>query len=218
MKRGSVILMTKVVVCVGVLALTVAAPTGYANTLSKGATVSPAVFSFLEGTLLAQTSGTFNFVGDTGKYVQSVYKNPSTGFLDFVTQINVTTGIIQDVTNYNFTDAGYSASYPDVGYNDAWSYFVGPFAAPIDVNASADGSVIEFEFGAAGVKAGQASWVLTVETNATNWTTGSIGLIDGGGETLNGFAPAAAEPTSADLLLMVLGTAGLILGKRAVTA
>jgi hypothetical protein len=209
-----------------VLALAVVAPSGHANAnvLPLGGTVAPDVFSIDYNTGYTAVADTglqaFSFAGgvDTGSVVQFVLKNNTTGFLDFVTEFNVTAGVVQDLSVANFTNAGYSATYPDVGYNSlqcisGLTGCPGTFVAPTGVNATGDGSVIEFTFGSTGVTAGELSNELVVQTNATTFSPGTIGLIDGGGATANGYEPAPA-PLIGHGLSVVLAVGGMLFGVR----
>jgi hypothetical protein len=74
----------------------------------------------------------------------------------------------------------------------------GPFGvgtdASFNVTRSADGSAVGFNFNPEAAP-GTTSFALVINTNAPGFTTGTIGMIDGGGQTLPGFAPAP-EPAS----------------------
>jgi len=184
-------------------------PAARADSLLPGGTLSPApsVISVQTGPLLANTGALpFSFVGDTGTVSEIVFTDLATGNLDFVYQVSVATGVIGALTGYNF--AGFTTN---VGYGTpanlqcAFSISCSGTVAPSSIASSADGSVISFNFNPN--VSGAITYALEIRTNASSYTTGSIGLIDGGGATLNGYAPASVpEPSS----MLLLG-AGLLL-------
>jgi hypothetical protein len=198
---------------------------GYGNVLPPGpSSVAPDVFANNGGAgygaILANTGvQAFNFAGDTGSVQQIVTTDPVTGFLDFLTEVNVTGGELEHVTVANFSGAGFgSVSYPDVGYDTiACLTGIGCAApgpnviAPTTVN-TLNNVAISFNF-AAGVMPGQESELLVVKTDARTFGAGTIGLIDGGGATLGGYAPSP-EPSQVGLLLGGLFAAGLFLTRR----
>lgn len=180
------------------------APVGRADSLLPGGTISSpsSVISVQTGPLLADTGALpFSFVGDTGTVSEIVFTDSVTGNLDFVYQVNVATGLIGDLTGFNF--AGFTT---DVGYGTpansqcAFSISCSGTVAPSSIARSADGSVVTFDFNP-NVSAA-TTYALEIRTNASGFTSGSIGLLDGGGATLNGFAPSAsvAEPATSGLL------------------
>ena len=82
--------------------------------------------------------------------------------------------------------------------------FVDGSVAPITADRNAGGNVIGFQFGppdSAKLQPGQISNVLVISTNATEFTTGSASVIDGGVTTAASFQPVMM-PEPASLLLI----------------
>jgi hypothetical protein len=178
----------------------------------------PDIFSFSGLTLLASfNSG--NVVAVGGKYTftltAAVYSDPGNVFgagdLDFVYQVSNSASSadsIGRVTAIDFT--GFST---DVGYTPSGStlpggLFVDGTVAPELVDrVSAD--VVGFSFNAPLtllIGPGQTSAALVIETNATNFSAGSVNLIDGSVSQVNAFQPTAVpEPTSFALLGLGIG-------------
>jgi hypothetical protein len=177
-------------------------PVSRADTLVPGGTISVPSSTILNGTIIADTGlQSFNFVGDTGTVAELVLRDFNTGNVDFVYQIVVTGGLIGSLTGFNF--AGFATN---VGFGTpangqfGGSVTNGGTVAPSSIGRSADGSVVQFNFNPN--ISGVTTYALEIQTDASGFTSGSIGLIDGGGATLNGFAPSNSvpEPTTNSLL------------------
>ena len=196
------------------------APVGKANILPPGGTVPPDVnVGANYGPIQAGGSTgvqNFNFAGNTGSVEEVVTKDPGTGHLDFLMQVVVTAGELQHLSVFNFTNA-FADGLVDVGYDTttciaAIGCAAGTAIAPTDVNNT--GGVIEFNFPAPfNITAGHDSFLLFIKTQSDVFAPGTLGLIDGGGATLNGFQPTP-EPAQAGLLLGGLFAAGLFFARR----
>lgn len=182
------------------------APVARADSLLPGGTIiSPSSMIIAStGPLLADTGALpFSFVGNTGTVSEIVFTDSVTGNLDFVYQVTVTAGLIGALTGFN-----YGSSATNVGYGTPANFQCGGSiscsgtVAPTSILRSADGSVVTFDFNPAVL--GATTYALEIQTNASGFTSGSIGLIDGGGATLNGFAPSnltsVPEPATNALL------------------
>jgi len=177
-----------------------------------GASV-PDTFGLTSGlTLLAsQNSGTVTATG--GELIFSVesavYKDTNNTFgagdLDFVYQ--VTNGAsspdsVSRVTAINFTGSSTDVGYTPNGASLPGGSFINGTVAPQLVDRlSAD--VVGFTFNAPAttpITPGAASTVLVIESNATQFTTGYVNVIDGGVGTAPAFAPVP-EPTTGALAI-----------------
>jgi len=139
------------------------------------------------------------------------------GCYDFEIDVYNVTGNddIGRITATNFTgfsvDAGYDTLFQTGGIYNGNS---GTPSLPSSVDRlTAD--VVGFDF-ANGIAPGNSSVILEIETNATSYTTGSFGFLDGFAVNAPGFEPSAVpEPATLSLLgtgLVAMG--GLLRRKR----
>jgi hypothetical protein len=197
-------------ICVAAALLMAGAATpSFATALAPGGTVVPNTVAFTGFSALATTGVQgYSYGGgaDTGLYISEVGTFAGNPFgandMTFVYQVEVSKGDIQHISGFDFD-------------NGTWK---------IDVAQSVDGTgttpatdatfnfgVVEFDFPGpnSSLLPGDISYILIINTNAPTWTAGTIGLIDGGGTTEPGFAPAnTPEPST----LSLLGTGLLAVG------
>jgi hypothetical protein len=200
-------LILGLVASLGVLALASAAQ---ATLLAPGTSTAGVAIADTRGALLADTGvKPFSFPGTSGTVEEWVYRDTVTGNLDFVYQASVggSSGLLEKVTG-----ASYAKFTTDVGY-----IAVASGVAPATVSRSSlgadNGAVVSFNFpdGSAtgAILHGQTSDLLVIKTNSPDFQGGSIGLIDGGGTTVPGFAPGPAPNT---LVLAGAAFASLMIG------
>jgi len=185
------------------LLLVATATPSFATSLPPGGSVAPT----LDGgpfTQLAYTGPiSFSFAGDTGSVQEWVgnvsgLTNPYPGGLAFIYQFTVTSGIIDSLSAFNFGSFLTDAQYATCGLPTCFA-FGGTQIQPPNATRSPDGSVVQFNWLATPVGAGETTMALEIFTNATTFYGGSIGLLDGGGGTFAGFSPVP-EPATLSLL------------------
>jgi hypothetical protein len=215
--------MQKIVVmmlaaAVGVVA---AAPAVRAAPLVPGAApIAVPVFATAEGGTVLMDTGAMPYafgLVNTGTIEEIVVKdtgvattNPfGLGTLSFIYQVHVTGGQIARVsgTNYGFPPAFFTdvIQAPPIA-----PFILGGIKAASSADRAADGSVVGFNFVPAILPDGgtvDTTFELTVRTNATSFIPGFIGLIDGGGVTMVGYAPA---PEPASVIMLGFGVAGML--------
>jgi MYXO-CTERM domain-containing protein len=170
--------------------------------------VSPDTFGAVSGTVLAsQTVSGSSSVLDVSVFEQ-VIRDSVTGHLDFkytVTNKPSSTDGVSRVTVSNFGKGPFGSLGPwtlDVGYDSTTS---GATPSTVDRPNSSHGNVIGWDFGS--FDSGQTSVTLVVKTNADNYESGKVAVIDGQSVNLTGFQPGP-EPSS--MVLAGLGAVGLV--------
>jgi len=130
----------------------------------------------------------------TGTLTSAVYRDAS-GTLEFdyqfandPTSTDSVTRITMDPFTGFITDGGHRvAPLPP---------FVPGGVPPVTVDRNVPGDTVGFNFGGPvpPILPGLTSTVLVIATNATNFSTGFVSVIDGGATTVHSFAPAAPVP------------------------
>lgn len=208
MKRKRVVLIS-----LAVLACSLPAS---AAILLPGDTAFPDLFSGAAGTLLASSSQAFTTATYSATLGAAVFRTGA-GTLDFYYQLANTSSVTQTGQIARTTDFSFAGFSTDVGFRlDGGSVsgdqanFVNGTKAPITVDRNGGvGDVIGFSFNppdSAKVLRGETSRVLVIKTNATNFTTGTTSVIDGGTRDLATFAPTGTViPEPMSVLLMGSG-------------
>jgi hypothetical protein len=157
------------------------------------------------GTLLASLSAPFttNLGTTSGTLLTAVYRE-ATGTLDFYYQIVNSPGSIDGIGRE--TDTNFTGFQTQVGFRtDGASLPTTPFSNGTVLPQTADRSVVGdsvgFNFPIPNqILPGQTSFVFVISTNATNFTTGNMSIIDGGVFSTSAFQPIP-EPESIALLV-----------------
>ncbi|MBJ7594764.1 MAG: hypothetical protein JF886_07865 [Candidatus Dormibacteraeota bacterium] len=182
-------------------AVATASPAFASQCPSGGGTCAPDILSE-SGTLLASVSGTLTASGSfTATYTEDVYQSNNvfcSGCLDFLLQVKNSANSPQPIEHVNVSD--FTGVLADIGENPSGasapgSSFVNGTVAPADVSRSGSGAVITWDFtGTHELPPGATSLVLEVETNAKQFTTGTVSAQDGGVAQATGFAPNPPPP------------------------
>ncbi len=171
-----------------------AIPVAPGGAVAAGAVPNPVPTILADTGLEAFSFGSPLATGTVREIVVADAGNPfGAGKRSFVYQFRDTTGDVGRITG---------------------SFFTSGTAMPSTIDRSGAGDVVGFNFIPPVTPDGgssDTSFELIIRTNATNFGPGSIGIIDGGGQTLAGFAPTptTAVPEPAPIVLLGLGAAGM---------
>jgi PEP-CTERM motif-containing protein len=182
------------------------------------------------GTLLATETAPFtSTLGfNSGTLVSAVFEEAG-GTLDFYYQVtnNLTApncgkpggqacDPLSRETNTDFLGFVTSTGFRIDGSTLPAGIFVDGSVAPVTADRNSVGDVVGFQFNppdSAKIQPGQASNVLVISTNATNFRPGNASVIDGGVTTVAAFEPAPI-PEPGTLQLLGAGVAGLAAIRR----
>lgn len=204
-----------------VLALALLGAVGAANAsvlnISVPTTSVDVVAGSFGGTLLDSAVSTISTPGWSGTARTAVYKN-ELGTLDFYYQFSnnasSATGI-ERFAGFNYGSLGSTA----INVYQTGAAF-GVFVAGTEMSDNADrsDSVVGFSFipnGSSKIYPGTTSFIQIVRTNATDYTSGNFGILDGYSANIVAFAPLPVpEPESFAMLLAGLGLMGTIARRR----
>ena len=175
---------------------------------------TPANFS---GGSLASTGGSWTLTNPlggvaTGTYQTAVYRDSSTGFLDFLYQISSDSSSTDSVTGASM--GSYVGFATNVGtLNGAFGSFAAGNKAPSSAARTPSGQAVDFNFSSF-INGGDTSLVLVIATDASAFTSGALNIKDNGVATVQAFAPAAAVPEPSSMLLFGTGLSGVAIFLR----
>jgi hypothetical protein len=196
---------------------------------APGTTVPPGLVSpfATPGTLLATLVAPFSFTtaaGTTSGSVSSAVFLEPTGTLDFYYQIANNASSASPIARE--TDISFTGFLTYLGFrleSRNFAIFVDGTVFPITGDRNSSGSDVGFNFGPADAQKigpGLTSKVLVISTDATNFASGNVSVMDGGSATVASFQPLDStqvpEPSSLALLGSgLLGVASAIRRKLA---
>ena len=187
-------------------AILAAAPAAQAIVLAPGDSGSPDLLNLGAGSTQVANTGVLSFSNSafSGTIDELVFEDTANTFGsgDLTWIIQVTNDASSSDAIARVTAGNFATFLTDVGDN-------GDANAPSLVDRDTPGHTIGFSFASlGGLLAGETSDLLTIDTNAVRFTTGTLAVIDSQTSDLNGFAPSAV-PEPSTWAMMMLGFAGL---------
>ena len=197
------------------LAVALVIGAGFANAtiIAPGSSGPPDALD-ASGPILADT-GVLSFTGVNGRFsgtarslvVQDSLNPFAAGDLTFLFQLSSDATSLDSIQR--ITDALFGGFLTDVGQGPPHPPFFDcdpDCVSAATVDRSADGNVIGWNYGVgAGLEPGDYTLALIVQTNATQFTTGHIQVINADIATVDSFAPTLVpEPSSIVLLSSLL--------------
>lgn len=169
--------------------------------------------------ILDHVSGNLSALTFTGTYTEYVIKDGSNPYgandLTFVIAVTNNSTSQNGMEHVSDGDGGPSfAMYPSVntGYLSSISGLPTLGATDKDAPVSVDETIygtVEFNFtGFDAIAQGTGTQYLVIQTPATNFTFGNLGVIDSSTDTVVGLIPAAATPEPSSLMLLGTGLFG----------
>lgn len=194
-------------------------PNSWATVVPPGTTSVPIATADLPaGSFLAMLASPVVAPTFSGIARTAVFQDTATGFLSFLFQFTSSSLSAENIERISGTP--FNGFITDV-FQSATAGTLGFFETGTRAASTADrgttGDVVGFNFGVGDrITPGDTSFILQVRTNATNYKTGFMGIIDGSAGNALAFAPTAPipEPQTYAMMLAGLGLMGFMIRRR----